>query len=157
MFFYLVNVISMMWWVHFFRKAKNIKDWIKFLETGALLIYRTGPPRNIKTQSLGTPGKTGEAFNPIRVLRIWVFSTVHRPLGLFRIAAKKGMSGQWQRTKAHLEKFKANAYKDYILYRATAQTVAVSVCLDYLENNTKDQWERLMILTLKLTFGHVTV
>ena len=97
------------------NSKKNIKDWMKLVETGALLISRTGPLRQIKTQSLGTPGKTGEAFNPIRVLRIWVFSTVHRPLGLFRIAAKKGMSGQWQRTKAHLEKLKANAYKDYIL------------------------------------------
>ena len=70
---------------------------MKLVETGALLISRTGPLRQIKTQSLGTPGKTGEAFNPIRVLRI--FSTVHRPLGLFCIAAKIGPSDQWQLAK----------------------------------------------------------
>ena len=90
---------------------------MKLVETGALLISRKGPLRNIKTQSLGTAGKKREAFNPISVLRI--FSTVHQPLGLFHIAAKIGPSGQWQRTKAQLEKLKANVYKDYILFRAT--------------------------------------
>ena len=99
------------------NSKKNMKDWIKLVETGALLISRTGPLRNIKTQSLGTAGKKREAFNPISVLRI--FSTVHQPLGLFHIAAKIGPSGQWQRTKAQLEKLKANVYKDYILFRAT--------------------------------------
>ena len=59
---------------------------MKLVETGALLISRTGPLRNIKTQSLGTAGKKREAFNPISVLRI--FSTVHQPLGLFHIDAK---------------------------------------------------------------------
>ena len=84
------------------NSKKNMKDLMKLVETGALLISRTGPLRNIKTQSLGTAGKKREAFNPISVLRI--FSTVHQPLGLFHIAAKIGPSGQWQRTKAQLEK-----------------------------------------------------